>query len=193
MQELLFNFLSNYVSLSEEEKKAVIDLDIFKSFKRGTVLLEEGEKSDNGYFVLKGCIRKYYNYDGNEKTTAFYTEMEGITPLCVIDKKPSAYSIDCLEDAILTVSTSNMEKEIFEKFPKFETLCRLLSEDLLAKQQLDFDSFKLASPEERYLNLLDNRPDLIQRIPQHYIASFLGIKPQSLSRLKARVLKNKNP
>lgn len=192
MQELLFDFLSNYVSLSKEEKKAIIDLNIFKSFKKGTVLLKEGEKSQNGYFVLKGCIRKYYNQDGNEKTTAFYTEMEGITPQCVLDHKPSAYYIDCLEDVILTVSTPNMEKEIFQKFPKFETLCRLLSEDLLAKQQLDFDSFKLASPEERYLNLLENRPDLIQRIPQHYIASFLGVKPQSLSRLKARILKPNN-
>ena len=81
----------------------------------------------------------------------------------------------------------------FEKFPKFETLCRILSEDLLAKQQFDFDEFKTSSPEQRYLNLLERRPDLIQRVPQHQLASFLGIKPQSLSRLKSRILqKSKN-
>ena len=76
---------------------------------------------------------------------------------------------------------------MFQKFPKFETLCRVLSEDLLAKQQLNFDEFKLSSPEQRYLKLLEKRPDLIQRVPQHQLASFLGIKPQSLSRLRARI------
>jgi hypothetical protein len=81
-----------------------------------------------------------------------------------------------------------METEMFQKFPKFESLCRILSENLVAKQQMDFDDFKISSPEERYINLVKKRPDLIQRIPQHQIASFLGIKPQSLSRIKARIL-----
>ena len=85
-----------------------------------------------------------------------------------------------------------METEIFEKFPKFETLCRVLSEELLAKQQINFDDFKTSSPEQRYLNMLQKRPDLIQRVPQHQLASYLGIKPQSLSRLRARIFeKNK--
>jgi len=67
-----------------------------------------------------------------------------------------------------------------------------LSEELLAKQQIDFDDFKTSSPEIRYLNLLQLRPDLVQRVPQQQLASFLGMKPQSLSRLKARILeKNK--
>ena len=67
-------------------------------------------------------------------------------------------------------------------------MCRMLSEELLAKERIDFDEFKTSSPEERYQNLLQKRPDLIQRVPQHQLASFLGIKPQSLSRLRARVL-----
>jgi DNA-binding MarR family transcriptional regulator len=81
-----------------------------------------------------------------------------------------------------------MEAEMFSKFPKFETLCRILAEEFLAKQQIDFDEFKTSSPEQRYLNLLQKRPDLIQRVPQHQLASYLGIKPQSLSRLRARIL-----
>jgi len=84
-----------------------------------------------------------------------------------------------------------MEAEINSKFPKFETLCRIFSEELLAKQQIDFDEFKISSPEQRYLNLLQSRPDLIQRVPQHQLASFLGIKPQSLSRLRARIFGKK--
>jgi DNA-binding MarR family transcriptional regulator len=85
-----------------------------------------------------------------------------------------------------------MEVAINSKFPKFETVCRVLSEELLAKQRIDFDQFKTSSPEQRYLNLIQNRPDLIQRAPQHQLASYLGIKPQSLSRLRARIIEKKS-
>jgi CRP-like cAMP-binding protein len=165
----------------------MVSLDIFRTFKKGTVLLKEGQHSIDGYFVLKGCIRTFYVIDGEEKTTSFYTEIEGITPNCVISKQPSEYFISCVEDSIIIVSNPNMEVEIFEKFPKFETLCRILSEQLLAKSQIIFDEFKISSPEKRYLNLLQNRPDLLQRVPQHQLASYLGIKPQSLSRLRTRL------
>jgi len=191
MQNLLFDFISKYVTLTADEKNAIISLNIFRTVKKGTTLLKEGQKSNEGYFVLKGCIRTYYVIDGEEKTTAFYTEMEGLTPHCVINKAPSEYYISCVEDSIITVGNPEMEVEIFNKFPKFESLCRVLSEELLAKQQINFDQFKFSSPEQRYLNLEQKRPDLIQRVPQHQLASYLGIKPQSLSRLRARILEKK--
>ena len=191
MEDILFDFLANYISLSKEEKNALVSLDIFRSFKKGAVLLKEGQVSSDGYFVLKGCIRTFYVVDGNEKTTAFYTEMEGLTPHCVLNRQPSEYYIACVEDSIMTVANPAMEETIFEKFPKFETLCRILSEELLAKSQLSLDQFKTFSPEERYLNLIENRPDLLQRVPQHQLASFIGITPQSLSRLRARIVDKK--
>lgn len=191
MQNLLFDFISKYITLTEDEKNALVSLDIFHSVKKGTTLLKEGQESKESYFVLKGCIRTYYVLDGEEKTTAFYTEMEVLTPPCVISKTPSEYYVSCVEDSILTISNSDMEGEVNSKFPKFETLCRILSEELLAKQRIDFDAFKTSSPEQRYLNLLQSRPDLVQRVPQHQLASFLGIKPQSLSRLRARITEKK--
>lgn len=192
MQNILFEFISKYVALTDDEKNAVISADIFRSFKKGTVLLREGQKSNETYFVLRGCIRTYYVIDGEERTTAFYTEMEALTPPCVISKTPSELFVSCVEDSILTVSNPDMEAEVNSKFPKFETMCRKLSEELLAKQRIDFDEFKTSSPEQRYLNLLEKRPDLIQRVPQHQLASFLGIKPQSLSRLRTRILEKKS-
>ena len=191
MQTLLFNFLSKYVTLTEEEKNAIVSLDIFHSVKKGTILLKEGQKSKESYFVLKGCIRTYYEIDAEEKTTAFYTEMEALTPPCVISKTPSDYYVSCTEDCILLISNSDMEAEVNTKFPKFESLCKKLSEELLAKERMDFDEFKTSSPEQRYLNLLEKRPDLIQRVPQHQLASYLGIQPQSLSRLRARISEKK--
>ncbi len=117
--------------------------------------------------------------------------MEGITPHCAIDNAPSEYFISCVEDTILIVANTDMGVEINTKFPKFQVMCGVLSEELLAKQQINFDEFKTSSPEQRYLNLLQKRPDLIQRVPQHQLASYLGIKPQSLSRLRARIIEKK--
>lgn len=191
MHAILFDFLSKYMSLTDDEKNAIVSLDIFRSVKKGTILLEKGQKTKESYFVLKGCIRTYYILEGEEKTTAFYTEMEALTPPCVVTKTPSEYYISCVEDCILTISNLDMEAEVNRKFPRFESLCRMFSEELLAKQRTDFDEFKTSSPEQRYLNLLQSRPDLVQRVPQHQLASYLGIKPQSLSRLRARILQKK--
>ena len=188
MEHLLFEFITKYIPLSEEEKETLISLDIFRTVKKGTILLKEGQHSLEGYFVLKGCLRTFYIIDGEEKTTAFYTEMEGITPNCVLTKQASEYYISCTEDSIISVSNPDMEADIFEKFPKFETLCRMLSEELLSKNQTSFDEFKTSSPEQRYLNLTKTRPDLVQRVPQHQLASYLGITPQSLSRMRSRLL-----
>ena len=154
MQNLLFDFISKYISLTEDEKNAILSLDLFRSVKKGTILLKEGQKSQDEYFVLKGCIRKYYIIEGEEKTTAFFTEMESLTPHCAINNAPSEYFISCLEDTILTVANADMAVDINSKFPKFELMCRILSEEMLAKQQVDFDEFKTSSPEQRYLNLL---------------------------------------
>jgi CRP-like cAMP-binding protein len=191
MENVLFNFISKYISLTEEEKNTILSLDIFRTLKKGTILLKEGQHSLEGYFVLKGCLRTYYIIDGEEKTTDFYTEMEGVTPNCVVSKKASEYFISCAEDSIITVSNPDMEAEVFEKFPKFESLCRILSEQLISKNQSSFDEFKTSSPEQRYLNLLESRPALVQRVPQHQLASYLGITPQSLSRMRTRLLEKK--
>jgi len=101
MENILFDFISKYITLSDEEKKAITDLDLFSTVKKGTILLAEGQISNKNYLVLKGCLRVFYIIDGEKKTTAFYTEMEGISPHCVIDNKPSEYYISCVENSII--------------------------------------------------------------------------------------------
>jgi len=191
MEHVLFDYLAKYLTLSEEEKKAIVDFNIFKTYKKGTILLQAGQLSTDCYFVIKGCIRCYYIIEGEEKTTAFYTELESLAPPCSVHKKPSEHYVSCVEDTILTVANSETEKTGFEKFPRFEAICRILSEELLAKNQTTFDDFKTSTPEQRYLNLLHKRPDLLQRVPQYQLASYLGITPQSLSRMRSRLVTKK--
>ncbi|HKG07024.1 MAG TPA: Crp/Fnr family transcriptional regulator [Pedobacter sp.] len=189
MDQILLAFLARYVTLSEEEKNVITDLAIFKSFRKGTILLKEGQITRDGYFVIQGCLRCYYMVDAEEKTTAFYTESESLTPPGALTGKPSEYYVSCLEDCILTVGSSETDDELFSKYPNLEKLCRTLSEDLHSKSQVAFDSFKISTPEQRYLNFLETRPDLAQRVPQYYLASFLGITPPSLSRMRKRLVR----
>lgn len=187
MENYLFDFIEQYMPLTEEEKKAIVDLNIIRRFKKGTVLVKEGDIIKGGYLVIKGCLRCYYIVDGEEKTTGLYTETEPIVPVFGTDDSRAAHFVSCVEDSIVTVGNPEMEKETLDKFPRFEKLCLIISEQLLENNLASFADFKNSTPEQRYLNLLNNRPDLLQRVPQHQIASFLGMKPQSLSRIRKRL------
>lgn len=189
MQQELFAYIERYLPLSAAEKEALVQLDIFHQFPKGTVLLRAGERSQRAYFVLHGCLRSYRVVDGEERTTDLCTEAEGLTPPCVMDKGPSDRYVVCLEDAVLVVSDVSMEPLIFQRFPRFETLCRIMGEELLQKNQQAFADFRDHTPEQRYLHLTQSRPDLIQRVPQQYLASYLGITPESLSRIRKRIAK----
>lgn len=189
MENILFDFIGKYMTLSEEEKQAIIDLSIFRTYEKDAVLIREGQVSNESFFVVKGCIRCYYMIDGEEKTTAFYSEGEVFAPMCSVTGEPSEYVVACVEETILAVSTPEIEEISFKKFPRFESLCLIISEEKVARNQATFDEFKTSSPEQRYLALVETRYDLVQRVPQYQLASFLGITPQSLSRMRARLQK----
>jgi CRP-like cAMP-binding protein len=172
-------------------EEVIIESGFIRSFKKGTFLLEEGKFSNECYFVIKGCIRSFHIKDGEEKTTEFYTEEQAVTPSSYGKRIPSGCFLECLEDTVSGVGTPEIETELYQKFPQLESLTRALVEAIMAKQQDTIDDLKMSSPEERYLALLKNRPDLIQRVPQHQIASYLGIKPESLSRIRKRISSSK--
>jgi CRP-like cAMP-binding protein len=187
MENEILKYLSKYVSVTEEVQKAIIDVLSIKNYKKGTILLKEGDISNECFMVLKGCIRSYYLIDGTEKTTAFYTEQYSVSPISYGKNVPSPHYLECTEDTIASIGTPAMETDMFKKFPEVESVCRVLTEVFLTKHQESFDNYVMASPEERYRRLIATRPDLIQRVPQYQIASYLGIKPESLSRIRRRM------
>ncbi|WP_164112345.1 MULTISPECIES: Crp/Fnr family transcriptional regulator [Sphingobacterium] len=191
MEESLFNYLDTIGKFSEEEKLGIMELIQLRYFKKGDTVLEVGKKTEDSYLVIKGCLRSFYIVDGEEKTTEFFTEEDIITPVCIRDNAPSKYSIACLEDTVLLVSNPQLEAIGYSRFPQFEMLCRVVSEKELNKKQQQLDSFKILNPEDRYKKFLIDRPQLIQRVPQYQIASYLGITPQSLSRLRKRIVFDK--
>ena len=187
MLDELFKYLSNYITLTKEEADELISLELIRRVRKSDVLLREGEYSNRSYFVLKGCVRSYYLIDGEERTTAFFTENQAILPICITTQTPSEYFLSCVEDSILLASTTDMEQSFFEKFPRFESLCRVMSEKMLADNQMGFERYMNSTPEQRYLYLMEEGPELLARVPQYQLASFLGIKPESLSRIRKRL------
>jgi CRP-like cAMP-binding protein len=188
MEQEIINYLSKYITISKELEEALNETTFIRKFKKGTILLEEGAYTNECYFVIKGCIRSYYIKDGEEKTTEFFTEEEAVTPTCYGTNTRSTHYLECLEDTVAGVGNPEIENDMYKRFPVLESLNRVLAEAIMARYQENFAEFKMASPEERYANLLRMRPDLVQRVPQYQIASYLGITPESLSRIRKRTM-----
>lgn len=187
-EEAILQYIAAFKTLSEAETRAILDNLRVRTFERGTILLREGQVSDLCYFVLQGCVRQYYLVDGVEKTTNFFTEGQPITAYEGTFKQlPSKFYLSCVEDSMLSVGTQEDEAALFQKFPQFEFICRLATEEELGKSQGKLADFIISTPEERYLNLLKNRPDLLDRVPQYQLASYIGVAPESLSRIRKRI------
>ncbi len=176
------------LQLTEEESKIINENMPVKTYEKGTVLLREGQVAVDSYHVIKGCIRSYYLKDGEERTTAFFTEDQSCASLdSYTNQIPAKHYLECVEETTVAVLNYYKEKELIQRIPKFETLCRLAMENDYGKNQERLANFMTQSPEERYLHLLDTRPDLLERVPQYQLASYLGIKPESLSRIRKRI------
>ncbi|MFY7997462.1 MAG: Crp/Fnr family transcriptional regulator [Candidatus Kapaibacteriota bacterium] len=192
MHPVLRQYLTHFSVLGEEEIREIAENIPVQDFKKGAILLKEGEIADKCYFVLKGCVRQYHCVDDEEKTTAFFTEKQAVVSFASYSQRiPGKHYWSCVEDSTLIIGSLDHEQEMYQKFPKLAAITRALVEQDFGKTQEDFATFITSSPEERYLNLLESRPELLHRAPQHQIASYLGVTPESLSRIRKRLVVKK--
>lgn len=184
----IIDFLSKHIPISDDLAQLILEYSQIKSLKKGITIVKEGQIAKECFFILKGCMKKYYLIDGEEKITQFYTEGEIITPSSYTIQEPSKYYISTTEKTIVSFGNPDSENEIYKNHPELESLTRKLGEIFMVKTSNEFDNWVNHNPEERYLLLVKNRPDLIQRIPQYDIANYLGIRPESLSRIRKRLI-----
>ena len=190
MEIRISDMIAEEMSLTDEEREAVDRLIPIRKFKKGDVLLQEGKVSRECFFTIKGCVRSYQIKGGEERTTQFFVEGEPIAALLsYLNKTPVKHYLECIEDSTLAVLSFDNEQELYNQNPKFEALCRNSIERAFGEQQEMIQNYLTKNPEERYLMLQETRPDLIQRVPQYHLATFLGVQPESLSRIKKRISK----
>ena len=177
--------------LNENEIDLIVEKTIVKQFKKDEILLRAGQIPTKCYMVVEGCVREYLIKDGVEKSTAFFTEGDTFTPIAHNGKgSPSKHYWECIEDCVLTISNQAFEKELRAALPRLDAVFQQIAVEKLNKAKAEWSHFISSSPEERYLNLLETRPTLFNRVPHHQIASYLGIEPQSLSRIRKRIFDN---
>jgi CRP-like cAMP-binding protein len=181
--------MSQLTSLSEEEALAIEESFPIRTFEKGTFLLEEGQVATDVFFVVKGCIRNYQIVDGEEKTLDFYTENQTAAEFnSLANKVPTTKNFICIEETTVAIINSTKENELYLKHPRFETFCRTGMEQMMGNHQNYLSTILTLSPKERYLNLLNEKPDLIQRVPQYQLASYLGVEPETLSRIRKQLM-----
>lgn len=159
-----------------------------------TLLLRENEISGSAYYIEKGVVRAWYNNDGKDVTFQFFMENTMFSSLESFRKgQPSMVSLETIENCILwKIDKSDADMVLAEIYENPELRAQFM--DSLFERVFDymkhFFSFIKDTPKQRYISLTKERPEIIRRIPQHYIASYLGITTVHLSRIKSAILKD---
>lgn len=194
MHSQLHQYISRYVLITEEESQIVADCLKRKTFSKKTVLLQAGDVCHFEAYVIKGCIREYFtDKDGTELTLEFAVEDWWVSDISSFENRtPSKMTIEALEDCELLVLSRESKDELLQRVPKLERMFRLMIQRHLAVIQARLLRTVSYSAMEQLEEFLKRYPTLPSRVPQQYIASYLGITPEFLSKLRKRQMADKN-
>ncbi|MBC8112506.1 MAG: Crp/Fnr family transcriptional regulator [Verrucomicrobia bacterium] len=188
MYDQILARLSKFIALDKSEQDYFVTKLQAREYKKKELILQEGQVCKFSYFINSGCIRYYYNVDGQENTAQFFFENGWYADYeSFLSGKPSKQNIETLEKSELLLLSAKDQQQLYFDIPKFERFGRLMAENAFLGIRHRSEMLENQTAEERYLNLIKERPKVFERIPQHYIASYLGIKPPSLSRIRKRM------
>ena len=184
-------YLEQLSHSTSEEKNFIKNHLTIQKLDKGEFFLESGEIQKEMGFICQGLIRRYFiNDQGNEITTGFTKEKEYITDYpAFIRQKPTKYFLQCLEPSIIVKLPYHTIQESYKKFKNSEMQGRFIAEMVLTVLSDRVESFLFNTAEERYLKFIAENPDLMQRVSLTDLSSFLGIKRQSLSRIRNKMSK----
>jgi CRP/FNR family transcriptional regulator, anaerobic regulatory protein len=182
--------IQKFITLTREEIVNMESFFVKMEIKKGGRFLEYGKICDLvGYIESGSVIFLKYDSAGNQIVTDFLFDGEWVSYYnSLLLKIPSDVDIICNEDCVIHVLTKSKLELVYDSFPKMERLGRLLAEHAFIDLAKRSSNLQKLSGKERYLELMQRKPIILKKIPQYYIASYLGIKPQSLSRIRKEIL-----
>jgi CRP-like cAMP-binding protein len=185
--EELIKYIESVAAISKEAQAALLEISSLRHYKKNSDVQPIGHTCKTIYFVKKGALRIYYFKDGVDITESFEFENSIVARAeSLFTGTPSRKAIQAIEDSELIAIDASRLFGMYDTFPGLERLFRKIFEDAYVKTVKRIESLQFYVPEERYNNLVKNQPDLLQRVPLKYIASFLGITTVSLSRIRSR-------
>lgn len=189
MKQALFDQITRFINIDEQEKILIDSLFHIKSWGKGEYFLAQGDVCKEVGFLIKGLVVYFIEEDEPHaynfgKESDFVCNYESF-----LTKTPSSKSIKCVENVEMLCISYDRLQQFYEQIVQGEKMGRMISEQLFLEAIADITSFYVDTPEKRYLKFLERYPDLNQRIPQYLIASYIKVKPQSLSRIRKRILK----
>ncbi|AGA77019.1 Crp/Fnr family transcriptional regulator [Echinicola vietnamensis] len=186
IEKILDNIGAAYSSLSPECQREFIANTTTKTFKKGTVVVREGQYSKKGYLIVKGCSRAYYLKNGKDISDWFTFENQFMAPVVsFFSDKPSPHYVEFVEDSTVLEFTKDTVDSLSEKYHDFERLIgKVVTETMLGLCER-LDTIQFSRADERYYQLLQIHPDITHRIPLTHIASYLGITLETLSRIRS--------
>jgi len=189
MHANLITAIEYFIRLDTPEKEFISSLAVCKTYQKGDYFLRTGQVCREVGFIEKGLIRYCGTKDNGEEITLHFGKENEFTSnyQSFLNHSASQRSIQCLEASeILVISYDNLQK-LYEEVKEGQKFGRLVCEHLYLQALNQIHSMYTDEPEQRYLNFVNDYPDLQQRIPQYYISSYVGVKPPSLSRIRKRL------
>jgi len=192
MEERLIEYIESYVSLTEEEKEIVRSAYQAKQLDKKEFLFKQGERCETEAFVLSGTLRVFYSDSkGQEHVLNFALPDWWVGDLASFyDGHPAFVSVQALEQSELLVIDPEQKEKLLKEVPKLERMFRIVIQKHLSSLQNRFLASISETADQRYKNLLERIPNIEQLVAQHQIASYLGILPESLSRMKRKLIKD---
>lgn len=189
MFQQLFKSIQEKVLLTQEEMELCKTFFIPKKLRKKQILLQEGDICIYNAFIEKGILRSFtMDEKGNEHIVQFAIEGWWITDLSsFLTNSASVYTIEALEDSELLLLTTSAREALMDKIPMFERYQRLLLQNAYIANQSRINSALTETAEEKYINLANVYPGIVKRVPQHMIASYLGLTPETLSRVRKQI------